>query len=76
MNRTKHENTTPYIKHLAESTNFKVGAFNENCIGLKRNRFEMPNVSYTSTLALTLKDHIALSNNDTRKLFLEKGTIQ
>jgi len=50
MNRTKHENTTPYIKHLAESTNFKVSAFNENCIGLKRNRFEMPNVSYTSTL--------------------------
>jgi len=55
MNRTKHENTTPYIKHLAESTNFKVSAFNENCIGLKRNRFEMPNVSYTSTLAVMQK---------------------
>ena len=58
MNRIKHENTTPYIKHLAEGANFKVGAFNENCIGLKRNRFEMPNVSYTSTLGATLwKDH-------------------
>ncbi len=60
MNRIKHENTTPYIKHLAEGTNFKVGAFNENCIGLKRNRFEMPNVSYTSTLAF-----IGRTRNDT-----------
>jgi hypothetical protein len=60
MNRTKHENTTPYIKHLAESTNFKVGAFNENCIGLKRNRFEMPNVSYTSTLCVSVKNQTTI----------------
>ena len=48
----KHENTTRYIKHLAESTNFKGGTFNKLCSGLIGNRFEMPNVSYTKTLAV------------------------
>jgi hypothetical protein len=46
----KHENTTRYIKHLAESANFKVGTFNKHCNGLIGNRFEMPNVSYTHPL--------------------------
>ncbi len=43
----KHENTTRYIKHLAESTNIKGGTFNKHCNGLIGNSFEMPNVSYT-----------------------------
>ena len=47
LRRIKHENTTPYIKHLAESTNFKVSTSNKHCNGLIGNRFEMPNVSYT-----------------------------
>lgn len=46
----KHENTTRYIKHLAESANFKGGTFNKLCNGLIGNRFEMPNVSYTHPL--------------------------
>lgn len=45
--KTKHENTTRYIKHLAESANFKGGTFNKHRNGLIWNRFEMPNVSYT-----------------------------
>ena len=48
--RIKHENTTRYIKHLAESAKFKGGTINKHCNGLKRNCFEMPNVSYTHTL--------------------------
>ncbi len=46
----KHENTTRYIKHLAESANFEGGTFNKLCNGLIGNRFEMPNVSYTNPL--------------------------
>lgn len=49
--RKKHENTTRYIKHLAESANFKGSTFNKHSNGLIGNRFEMPNVSYTHTLA-------------------------
>jgi len=41
---------TRYIKHLAESANFKVGTFNKLRNGLIGNRFEMPNVSYTNPL--------------------------
>lgn len=48
--RIKHENTTRYIKHLAESAIFKVSTFNKHCNGLIRNCFEMPNVSYTNPL--------------------------
>ena len=39
--------TTPYIKHLAESANFKVGTFNLNYNDLIVWSFEIPNVSYT-----------------------------
>jgi len=48
--RIKHENTTRYIKHLAESAKFKGGTLNKICNGLIENRFEMPNVSYTQPL--------------------------
>jgi hypothetical protein len=48
MNKAQH--TTRYIKHLAESANFKVGTLNKHCNGLIGNRFEMPNVSYTNPL--------------------------
>ena len=51
----KHENTTWYIKHLAESANFKGGTFNKLCSGLTVNRFEMPNVSYTHPLCPIVK---------------------
>lgn len=46
LRRIKHENTTPYIKHLADSANFEIGTSSKLCNGLKRSRFEMPNVSY------------------------------
>lgn len=36
---------TRYIKHLAESANFKGGTLNKHRNGLIGNRFEMPNVS-------------------------------
>ncbi len=48
MNKAQH--TTRYIKHLADSANFKGGTFNKLCNGLIGNRFEMPNVSYTHPL--------------------------
>jgi len=53
---TKAQHTTRYIKHLAESANFKGGTFNKYSNGLLAtlreapsgrligNRFEMPNV--------------------------------
>lgn len=43
----KHENTKRYIKHLAESANFKGCTFNKHRSGLIGNRFEIPNISYT-----------------------------
>lgn len=46
---------TRYIKHLAESANFKGGTFNKHRNGLIGNRFEMPNVSYTHPLWASLK---------------------
>ncbi len=46
----KAQHTTPYIKHLAQSVYFKVSRFNKNHKGLIGLCFEMPNVSYTSTL--------------------------
>ena len=54
MNKAQH--TTRYIKHLAESANFKCGTFNKPCNGLIENRFEAPNVSYTHTLAPSLEN--------------------
>ena len=52
----KGQLVTRYIKHLAESANFKGSTFNKHCNGLIRNRFEMPNVSYTQPLCATLKE--------------------
>ena len=46
----KHQQLTRYIKHLAESANFKDSTFNKHRNGLIGNRFEMPNVSYTNPL--------------------------
>ena len=51
----KAQNTTRYIKHLAESANFNGGTFNKHCNGLIENCFEIPNVSYTNPLATTAK---------------------
>jgi hypothetical protein len=47
-----NEGTTRYIKHLADSADFKGGTFNKHRNGLIGNRFEMPNVSYTHPLWL------------------------
>jgi hypothetical protein len=52
MNKAQH--TTRYIKHLAQSANFKGGTFNKQSNGLIGNRFEMPNVSYTHPLQVSL----------------------
>jgi len=41
MNKAQH--TTMYIKHLADSANFKVVTFNKICSGLTGLLFEMPN---------------------------------
>jgi len=48
MNKAQH--TTRYIKHLADSADFKGGTLNKHRNGLIGNRFEMPNVSYTHPL--------------------------
>lgn len=48
--KNQGQRTTRYIKHLAESANFKAGTFNKHRNGLIGNRFEMPNVSYTHPL--------------------------
>jgi len=53
--KTKHEGITTYIKHLAESANFKGGTFIKLCNSLTGNRFEMPNVSYTQSLWCIVK---------------------
>ncbi|HBH25314.1 MAG TPA: hypothetical protein DDY13_18085 [Cytophagales bacterium] len=47
-----HESTTRYIKHLAESANFKGSTINLHRNGLIGNRFEMPNVSYTQPVPI------------------------
>jgi hypothetical protein len=51
----KHIAVTRYIKHLADSADFKGGTSNKLCNGLTGNRFEMPNVSYTQPLWARLK---------------------
>ena len=53
MNKAQH--TTRYIKHLADSANFKGVTPNLNCSGLTVKCFEMPNVSYTHPLWARLK---------------------
>jgi len=53
MNKAQH--TTRYIKHLADSANFKGGTINKLRNGLIGNRVEMPNVSYTHPLATRRK---------------------
>jgi len=53
-----HESTTRFIKHLADSANFKGGTFNKHPNGLIRNRFEMPNVSSTHSLAFGGKNTV------------------
>jgi hypothetical protein len=55
MNDKDGQLITRYIKHLAESANFKYIAFNKHRNGLIGNRFEMPNVSYTHPLAFMQK---------------------
>lgn len=52
----KHENTTRYIKHLAESANIKGSTLNQHRNGLIGDRFEMPNVSYTHPLCAKFND--------------------
>ena len=56
MNKAQH--TTRYIKHLAESANFKVSTFNKLRNGLIENGFELPNVSYTNPLAVILPNRM------------------
>ncbi|MBN1181287.1 MAG: hypothetical protein JXB49_03300 [Bacteroidales bacterium] len=51
----KGQLVTRYIKHLAESANFKGSTFNKLCNGLIGNRFEMPNVSYTQPFRANTK---------------------
>jgi hypothetical protein len=48
----EHQQLTKYIKHLADSANFKVVTFNKNRSGLTGLLSELPNVSYTWPLAL------------------------
>ena len=49
--------STRYIKHLAESANFKGGTFNKHYNGLIGNRFEMLNVSYRQNVSKHVKRH-------------------
>jgi len=51
----KHQAVTQYIKHLADSADFKASTFNKLCNGLIGNCFEMPNVSYTHPLPPSVK---------------------
>jgi hypothetical protein len=53
-----NEGTTRYIKHLADSADFKGGTFNKHRNGLIGNRFEMPNVSYTHPLEAILPNRM------------------
>lgn len=47
----EHQQLTKYIKHLADSPNFKAVTFKKNCSGLTDLLSEMPNVSYTWPLS-------------------------
>ena len=46
IDRNKHETLTSYIKHLADSVNFKGVTSNKLCSGLTEKCFNKPNVSY------------------------------
>jgi hypothetical protein len=48
-----------YIKHLADSANFKGIAFNKHCNDLTGLLSEMPNVSYTFPLPPSEKNSIS-----------------
>lgn len=50
----KGQLVTRYIKHLADSADFKGSTFNKHHNGLIGNRFEMPNVSYTQPLGASV----------------------
>jgi len=67
----KGQLVTRYIKHLADSADFKVSTINQYRNGLIGNRFEMPNVSYTQPLAArqtkTLRHDLALLNHNFEK---------
>lgn len=65
--------STRYIKHLADSANIKGVTFNKLCSSLIENSFEMPNVSYTHTLALIVK--IAKNENLTYNIIFHKFLI-
>ncbi|MDD3725296.1 MAG: hypothetical protein PHV83_07215 [Bacteroidales bacterium] len=64
----KGQLVTRYIKHLAESANFKGSTFNKHRNGLIGNRFEMPNVSYTHPLPASVERH----NNDNKNGHIRK----
>jgi hypothetical protein len=51
----KGQLVTRYIKHFAESANFKGGTLIKHRNGLIGNRLEMPNVSYTHPLPARLQ---------------------
>ena len=54
MNKAQH--TTRYIKHLAESANFKGGTFNKHSNGLIGNRLLIPHDTIHSTPSCTLRE--------------------
>ena len=68
LKMNKGQLVTRYIKHLAESANFKGCTFNKHCNGLIGNRFEMPNVSYTNPLCV-----IQLKRYESRFIVLKKS---
>ena len=70
----KGQLVTRYIKHLAESANFKGGTFNKQRNGLIGNRFEMPNVSYTHPLGASVKTETSMLRIN--EINLWKTTIQ
>jgi hypothetical protein len=55
----EHQQLTMYIKHLADSANFKGIAFNKHCNDLTGLLSEMPNVSYTFPLPPSEKNSIS-----------------
>jgi hypothetical protein len=63
-----NEGTTRYIKHLADSADFKGGTFNKHRNGLIGNRFEMPNVSYTHPLWARVGNQTAKNKTDKWKV--------
>ena len=58
-----------YIKHLADSVNFKAVTPNKNCNGLTGLLSEMPNASYTNRLS-RIPTGINITKQRTRDHFL------